>query len=265
MAETRLFHDIQISSHEIEIRKLTLSDVWSSLGAGYNDFMSKPSSSAVLLLIYYPLFALLFTQFLIRDDLHYMIFPMVGGFTLLGPIVCTAVLEMSRRIELGLDIRWRSAFNFIHTSAFAPILGLSIFMMLLYVSWLNMAELIYFGLYTTDLPSTLDEFVSQLLTTQRGGALIMYGVGVGFLFAVAALAISVVAFPLLLDKPTTMLTAIKTSIRAVGSNVLVMAVWGLVVLAALAAGAALFLVGLAAVLPILGHSTWHLYRKVIAP
>ena len=93
----------------------------------------------------------------------------------------------------------------------------------------------------------------------------IYGVGVGFLFAVSALAISVVAFPLLLDKPTSMLTAIITSIRAFGSNVLVMAVWGLVVLAALTAGAALFLVGLAAVLPILGHSTWHLYRKIIAP
>ena len=93
--------------------------------------------------------------------------------------------------------------------------------------------------------------------------LIVYGVLLGFLFAVAALAISVVAFPLLLDKPVTAATAVVTSIRAVASNFMVMAVWGVIVVVLLAAGAIVFLLGLAVVLPILGHSTWHLYRKVV--
>ena len=263
MTTVHLFHEIQIRSNEIEIRKIKLQDIRLSLRAGYDDFVSKPSSFMVLLFVYYPLFALLFTQYLLYDDLLYMTFPMVAGFTLLGPVVCTAIFEMSRRIESNLDTSWRAAFDFIHTSAFAPILALSVLMMLLYVGWLYMAEFIYFGLYASDPPASLDDFFNQLLTTKRGSALIMSGVGIGLMFAATALAISVIAFPLLLDKPTGVMTAIKTSVRAVSTNFMVMVVWGLIVVGVLAAGAALFLVGLAAVLPILGHATWHLYRKII--
>ena len=93
----------------------------------------------------------------------------------------------------------------------------------------------------------------------------MYGTGVGFLFAFTVLAISVVAFPLLLDKRASSATAIAVSMKAVTNNPIPMAVWGVAVVVLLAAGSALFLVGLAGVLPILGHATWHLYRKVIAP
>jgi uncharacterized membrane protein len=105
--------------------------------------------------------------------------------------------------------------------------------------------------------------VSQVLTTRHGGALIAYGTLVGFIFAVVALAISVVAFPLLLDREVSAITAVKTSIRAVISNPLMMAVWGLIVVVLLAVGAIFFLIGLAVVLPILGHATWHLYRKIV--
>ena len=114
-------------------------------------------------------------------------------------------------------------------------------------------------------PLSLAAFVNEVVTTRRGGALIVYGVGVGALFAFAALALSVFAFPLLLDRPTTSVTAIGTSIKAVTANFTVMLIWGLLVVALLAVGASLFLIGLAAVLPILGHATWHLYRKVVEP
>ena len=116
-----------------------------------------------------------------------------------------------------------------------------------------------------DPPVSLAAFVTEVTTTRHGGALIVYGVGVGALFAFTALAISVFAFPLLLDQPTTSITAVSTSIRAVTTNFTVMLLWGLIVVALLAVGASLFLLGLAAVLPILGHATWHLYRKVVVP
>src|SRR5678816_3864815 len=91
---------------------------------------------------------------------------------------------------------------------------------------------IYVGLFGIDPPTSLAAFVTELTTTRRGGALIFYGVGVGALFAFASLAFSVFAFPLLLDKPTTSLTAVGVSIRAVTSNFIVMLIWGLMVVAA---------------------------------
>jgi uncharacterized membrane protein len=258
------FRDIQVTSSSIGIRRISVSDLWQSLREGYDDFNAKPSFG-VFLIVIYPLFALVLTLFLLGENLPYLAFPVVAGLTLLGPVISVGLFEMSRRRERGLDLSWRSAFDFVHSSAFAPIAGLSLVMMVLYVAWLFMAEFIYFGLFGADPPASISDFVNQLLTTRQGAALMLHGTVVGFIFAFVAFAISVVAFPLLLDRPATSFTAMSTSMRAVFANPLVMAVWGVTVVVLLAGGAVLLLVGLAAVLPILGHATWHLYRKVVEP
>lgn len=262
MAEERLFRDIQVRSSEIGVRKIGVRDLWDALKEGYDDYGASPSFG-VFLIIIYPLFALLLTLFFMGENLLYLAFPMVAGFTLLGPMMSVALFEKSRRRERGLDMRWRSAFDFVHHATFAPIVALSVFMMLLYVAWLFMAQFIYIGLFGADTPASLSAFVNQLLTTRQGAGLVMHGTVVGFVFAISALGISVFAFPLLLDRPASAVTAISVSIRAVATNLFVMAVWGMIVVMLLAVGAALFLIGLAAVLPILGHATWHLYRKVV--
>ena len=264
MGQEETFHDLQVKSNELVVRKVSLSDIWQALKEGFDDFKAKPTH-IVFLCVVYPLFALLLTLFLIGESLVYLAFPIVSGFTLIGPVVSVALFEMSRRRERGLDVTWRAAFDFVHTYSFAPILALSIVMMLLYVAWLYLAEFLYFGLFGTVPLDSISAFVNEVFTTRHGWALIFYGIVLGFIFALVALSISVVAFPLLLDRPVSSITAVSTSIRAVAANPLAMAVWGIMVVGLLAAGSIPFLVGLAVVLPVLGHATWHLYRKVIEP
>ncbi len=264
MAQEKSFRDVQVTSSEIVIRKIGVNDLWQALKEGFDDFQAKPTH-VVFLCVIYPLFALLLTVFLIGENLLHLVFPVVSGFTLIGPVVSVGLFEMSRRRERGLDVTWSSAFDFVHSSSFAPILALSVAMLLLYVAWLYFAQLLYFGLFGAVPPDSISDFATQVLTTRRGGALIFYGNIVGFIFALVALATSVVAFPLLLDRQVSAITAVSTSIKAVASNSLMMAVWGLIVVVLLAAGAILFLIGLAWVLPILGHATWHLYRKLVEP
>jgi uncharacterized membrane protein len=265
MAQEKLFRDVQVRSSEIGIRTIGLNELWQSLKEGYDDFNATPTVGVFLTVLFYLLFALLLTLVLVGKNLLHLAFPMVAGLTLIGPVVSVGLFEMSRRRERGLDVSWRSTFDFVHSASFAPILALSVVMTLLYVAWLFMAQFLYFGIFGQDPPVSASDFAAQLVTTRRGAGLIWYGTLLGFLFAVTALAISVVAFPLLLDKPASAATAIAISIRAVAANLMVMAVWGVIVVVLLAAGAIVFLIGLAAVLPILGHATWHLYRKVVEP
>lgn len=262
LLDDSLFEDISLSPDQIEIRQIGLNDIWQSLREGYADYGAKPSSIP-LLVLFYSLFALLLTLFAFGEELRFLAFPMVAGFTFIGPLIAVVFFEMSRRREQGLELRWRKTLRFVHSSSFAPLLALSVVMMLLYVTWLYMAELIYFGLFGDSLPVSISDFAEQLFSTRHGGALIFYGNFVGFLFAFAAMAMSIVAFPIALDKPVTSITAITVSMKAFTSNIFVMAVWGMVVVALMTIGAAFFLIGLAVTLPVLGHATWHLYRKLV--
>ncbi len=122
---------------------------------------------------------------------------------------------------------------------------------------------IYGLFFGAAVPASIEEFVRQIFTTPAGWGLIIVGCGVGFLFAVMVLAISVVSFPMLIDRHVSAMTAIHTSIRSVIANPVTMATWGSIVAGSLVIGSLPFLFGLAVVMPVLGHATWHLYRKVV--
>lgn len=111
----------------------------------------------------------------------------------------------------------------------------------------------------------IPDFLSRVFTTRAGWTLIIVGNGVGFLFAAGVLTISIVSFPLLLDRDVGAVVAVLTSVRAVLRNPLTIAAWGLIVATLLVIGSLPLFVGLAVIMPVLGHSTWHLYRKLVEP
>ena len=114
------------------------------------------------------------------------------------------------------------------------------------------------------LPTSIAAFAHDIFTTPAGWTLMAAGVGAGFLFALLVFAVSAVSFPLLLDRDDVGLdVAIRTSFRAVAANLWVMAVWGMIIAGSMMLGSIPALIGLIIVIPVLGHATWHLYRRVI--
>ena len=140
---------------------------------------------------------------------------------------------------------------------------LGLMLIALFLLWLVVAQIIYLVTLGPQPPASVASFLSDVFTTGAGWTLIIVGIGVGFLFALLVLAVSVVSFPLLLDRNVGIGTAVSTSMRAVAANPGVMALWGLIVAGGLVLGSLPLFVGLVVVLPVLGHATWHLYRKVV--
>jgi len=244
------------------IRDIGTDDLKEALRRGAEDF-SVFRSDVITICLLYPVIGGLLVWFALDRNLLPLLFPMLSGFALIGPLAGVGLYEMSRRRERGLEANWADAFRVLRSPAFAPILMLGFFLLAIFVAWLFAAYLIYTATLGPEPPVSAGAFVMDVLTTAAGWAMIVLGVGVGFGFAVVALAISVVSFPMLLDRDVGLPLAVITSVTLVARNPRTMAQWGLVIAVSLAVGAIPALLGLALVMPILGHATWHLYRRAV--
>ncbi len=249
-------------SASIAIHTIGVSDLREVVRKGFSDFNARPSHYFFLGLIY-PVVTLIAIRASAGFDMLPLLFPLLAGSTLLGPLAATGLYEMSRRREEGLDVSWSHAFDIFRTPALRPLIALGIVLTAIFLAWLNTAQFIYEGLFGTVPPESVSAFVAQVLTTGPGLTLFLVGGSVGFLFAVVVLTFSVMSFPMLVDRNVGAVIAVRTSVRAVAANPVTMAIWGFIVAASLLLGALPFFVGLAVVMPVLGHATWHLYRRVV--
>ena len=151
------------------------------------------------------------------------------------------------------------------SSSIGAIAALGLLLLVIFALWVAVANAIYIANFGYATPASIEDFLHEVLTTHAGWMLIIAGNGIGLFFAILVLTISAVSFPLLIDRDVGAAVALLTSIRAVSRNPLIMALWGLIVAALLVIGSIPFFIGLTVIVPILGHATWHLYRKVVEP
>lgn len=247
-----------------KVRTIGIGDLFAALREGWDDFWDKPSHLAFLGLIY-PLAGAAIGLWSSGSNAWPLIFPLVSGFALVGPLAALPIYEMSRRQELGLDTHWRSAFGVLRSPAMPSIIAVGLLLLAIFTLWLFTAQFLYENLFGVGSPPNFVAFLDQVFNTLPGQSLMIWGNLIGLGFAMLTLACGVISIPLLLDRDVGAAVAIQTSIRATLRNPVIIAVWGLIVAAILIVGSLPFLVGLAIAVPVLGHATWHLYRKVVEP
>ena len=247
-----------------QIRRITLADLRDCLALGWQDFKAVPSH-AIMLCVIYPVIGLLVARLALSNSVLPLLFPLAAGFALVGPFAALGLYELSRRREVGEEASAWNAFDVFRSPAIGAILGLGFALMVLFLIWLGVAQAIYISTFGYEAAADIPHFVSRVLTTPDGWRLILLGCGAGFVFALITLCISVVSFPMMLDRNAGLTDAVTTSIRAMIRNPVPMAAWGIIVAALLALGSIPFLLGLTVTMPLLGHATWHLYRKLIVP
>ena len=246
------------------VRKIGLADLRDALAKGADDFYAMPTH-AIFLCIIYPFVGFALARLAFGYSILPLLYPLASGFALVGPIAALGLYELSRRREAGLETSATRAFDVFESSSIGAVAVLGILLLIIFVVWVAVADAIYVANFGYASPPSVGAFLKDVLTTRPGWNLIIVGNGLGLLFAILVLTISVVSFPLLLDRDVGAAVALLTSIRAVAHNPLTMMVWGLIVAALLVVGSLPLFFGLTVVMPLLGHATWHLYRKVVEP
>ncbi len=245
-----------------QVRKIGPRDCFAALAEGFDDFLAMPSHVAFLGLFYVVAGLVLGSLSSLGGALQ-LLFPIASGFALVGPVVAIGLYELSRRRELGLSADWRDAFVVVRSPALPAILALGLLLMAIFAAWIGSAEALYVWLYGPNPPTSTGVFLIDVLTSSRGWLLIGIGGAIGFCFAALALCLSIVSFPLLLDRDVGLVAAVGASLRTAWTNPIAVALWGLIVATLLVLGSLPLFIGLAIVMPVLGHATWHFYRRAI--
>ncbi|MFL6863052.1 MAG: DUF2189 domain-containing protein [Allosphingosinicella sp.] len=255
-------HAAPASPRAAPVRRIGPADLSAALRDGWRDFTAMRGDLLFIGLIY-PLVGLVAAAVSLGGSLIPLFFPIAAGIGFLGPLAAVGFYELARRREAGLDSGWSHFLDVRRRPAFDQVAIVSGVLLSLFALWVVAAGALYMLFWGPVAPPSLGAFLARLFTTEEGWALILIGNAIGAAFAVAVLAVSVVAMPMLVDRDMDAGTAMGLSTSAFTANLGPMLRWGLIVAVLLVLGSIPAFVGLAVVLPWLGYATWHLYTRLI--
>lgn len=249
-----------------KVNRVSLNDLLDCLGMGLRDFTAAPLYGLFFSGIY-TLGGWLLILLLLYFDLPALVYPLAAGFALIAPFIASGFYVVSRHRELSgdtQDLSWSIVFSTVNSMFsrdlgwMALVTGFSLFM------WMDIAALLSFGFMGFQLFS-FSELRELIFTTPAGWLFLVVGNTVGAIIAFCVFSYSVISIPMLFDRDVDFVTAMLTSVRFVWQNFRVMAVWCVIIAFLIGISFLSGLVGLLVVLPVLGHASWHLYRRAVAP
>lgn len=241
------------------IRRMRLRDIWEVLKLGFED-LRHCRTDALTIAVIYPISGVFLASVIVIRAFLPFVFPICAGFALLGPMATLWFAALSRRRERG-DASAVSAFT---PERLIAIQRLCVIAIMLFVVWNVTAGIIYGLTLGSSNEDVSAPFLSRVVDTHAGWTMIIAGCATGAVFAILSLAVFCISFPLVIDRQVTAGQAITISVQAMLHNPVFVLAWGAVVVAGLVGGALPALLGIVIVLPVLGHASWHLYRRMVA-
>jgi len=245
------------------VRRITAADIAEALGQGLRDFQAAPLYGLAFGALY-AAGGIAILLSLTAFGMVYLAYPLAAGFALIGPFVAIGLYEVSRRRESGQPISIAAIWSTVKSRG--EIGWMAFVTLFIFVVWMSQVRLLFallLGLSTSF--SNLKEFITVLLTTNEGLLFLAIGNAVGAALSLILFSLTVVSFPLLLDRDVDFVTAMITSVRAVVTSPAPMVGWAAIIVVLLIVSAMPYFLGLLVTLPVLGHATWHLYRRIVEP
>lgn len=246
------------------VQTIRVGDVVDALEKGLQDFRAAPSFGLFFGGVY-ALGGMLIVLAASALDMGYISYPLAVGFALIGPFVAVGLYEVSRRRESGEMLDWNGVLGVVVAQRKREMGWMAFVTLFVLVVWMYQVRILIALFIGLRAPTSINEFVAVVLGTPEGLTFLAVGHVIGAAMALVLFSLTVVSFPILLEREIDFVTAMITSVRAVVSNPLPMIGWAFVIMILLLVAIGPFFIGLFVALPILGHTTWHLYRKLVAP
>ena len=246
---------------QFEIRKIEIADVIDCIAKGVQDFGRAPRYGMFFGAIY-AIGGLIIVWAAFALEYPYLAYPFIMGFALFAPFGAAGAYEISRRLESGEPLSWSSIIGAVWNRAGKDLAWLALVSLFTLIIWLDLAVFVFLMFYGADIPS-LSQLIANIFTTTYGVTFLLVGNGLGAVIALFVFSITAIAPPLVVDREVDFVTAMTTSVRAVVANPRPMLAWAIVIGADLAISFVTLFIALLVIFPVLGHATWHLYRRVI--
>jgi uncharacterized membrane protein len=246
-----------------KIGRVAFSDLSAALKAGIRDFARAPLHGLFFASFFVIGGILIYLQ-LGQLGRSYSIIPLAFGFPLLAPFFAMGLYDVSRRLEAGEALPLSGVLRVVYRQKDRQCPSMAAVIIVIFLFWVFIAHMI-FALFLGFMPMTnISTDWAATLLTSNGISMLLFGTAVGAALAFVLFAITVMALPMLLDREFDFITAMIYSFQTVTRNLVPMLAWGLLISVLTLAAMLPFFLGLFVVLPVLGHATWHLYRRTMS-
>ncbi|MVO17727.1 DUF2189 domain-containing protein [Parasedimentitalea huanghaiensis] len=247
-----------------KVNKMTASDITASLKAGFSDFLARPVMSSFFGL-FYAVFGILFVWCLVWLGKIWMIIPAIIGFPLVAPFAAAGLYEMSRRLQKGESFGWSDILGVMANQRKREMGWMAFVTLFIFWVWIYQIRLLLAIILKNASFADFDGFLSTVFFTPQGWTFLAVGTCTGAILSAALFSVTVIAMPMLLDRETNFVSAMLTSIRVVTENPVIMLSWAAIISVTMLLSLVPAFLGLIFTLPILGHTTWHLYQRALPP